>query len=229
VSGARILVVDDDPAILKALQRSLGGAGFDVLGLASAGAVMSSLQRFRPDVVVLDLVLPDGDGVDLCRQIRAVATTPVIILSAVGDESRKVAALNEGADDYVVKPFGMAELQARIAAAIRRSAPQVATRLSVGPLALDTLSRKFTAGGIEVHLTPTEYELLRLLLQHPGRVFTQRHLLGEVWGPEYQDDNPILRTFVHQLRGKLAAASPGSERMIVNDPGVGYRLEPAIS
>jgi two-component system KDP operon response regulator KdpE len=180
-------------------------------------------------VVVLDLVLPDGDGVDLCRQIRAVATTPVIILSAVGDESRKVAALNEGADDYVVKPFGMAELQARIAAAIRRSAPQVATRWSVGPLALDTLSRKFSAGGIEVHLTPTEYELLRLLLQHPGRVFTQRHLLGEVWGPEYQDDNHILRTFVHQLRGKLAAASPGSERMIVNDPGVGYRLEPAIS
>ena len=226
MSGARILVVDDDPAILKAVNKGLSGAGFDVAGVSTAQEVIPEYQRIRPDVVVLDLVLPDGDGISVCAEIRKLGTTPVIVLSAIGDDERKVEALNTGADDYLVKPFSMAELQARINVAIRRSTPQASTRLTFDVIELDLLSRKVTAGGVEVRLTPTEFELLRLLLTYPGRVFTQRHLLATVWGPEYQDDAHILRTFVHQLRTKLSAASPGSGALIVNDPGVGYRIEP---
>ena len=225
MSGARILIADDDPAILKAVNRGLGGAGFDVTGVATAAEVMPAFARFHPDVVVLDLVLPDGDGITLCAEIRRQATTPVIVLSAIGDDARKVEALNTGADDYVVKPFSMAELQARINAAIRRSTPQASTTLEFDVLKLDLLTRRVKAGEIEVHLTPTEFELLRLLLSYPGRVFTQRHLLATVWGPEYQEDAHILRTFVHQLRTKLSAACPGAGALIMNDPGVGYRLE----
>lgn len=225
MNGARILVVDDDPAILKAMERGLGGAGFDVTGLSAAADVLPAVQRLRPDVIVLDLILPDGDGISLCRDIRERSTTPIIVLSAIGDDERKVDALNSGADDYVVKPFSMAELQARINAAIRRSMPQASTTLRAGPVELEVLTRRVTAGGATLHLTPTEFELLRLLMLHPGRVFTQRHLLSTVWGPEYQDDTHILRTFVHQLRSKLSAADPGAGAMVVNDPGVGYRLE----
>jgi two-component system KDP operon response regulator KdpE len=226
MSGARILVADDDPAILRAVRRGLGGAGFDVTGVATAAEVLPAFNRLHPDVVVLDLVLPDGDGIELCAEIRRRATTPVIVLSAIGDDARKVEALNTGADDYVVKPFSMAELQARINAAIRRSTPQASTILEVDVLKLDLLSRKVTAHGEEVHLTPTEFELLRLLMTYPGRVFTQRHLLASVWGAEYQDDAHILRTFIHQLRSKLSAASEGAGALLVNDPGIGYRLEP---
>ena len=225
MSGARILIADDDPAILKAVHRGLGGAGFDVTGVATAAQVIPEFKRIKPDVVVLDLILPDGDGIELCAAIRQLATTPVIVLSAIGDDARKVEALNTGADDYVVKPFSMAELQARINAAIRRSTPQATTTLSLGPISLELLTRKVTAGGVEVRLTPTEFELLRILLMYPGRVFTQRHLLATVWGPEYQEDAHILRTFVHQLRTKLSAACPGAGALIVNDPGVGYRME----
>ncbi|MFN8618929.1 MAG: response regulator transcription factor [Dehalococcoidia bacterium] len=226
MSGARILVVDDDPAILKAVNKGLSGAGFDVTGVSTARDVLREYQRVRPDVVVLDLVLPDGDGISVCAEIRKLGATPVIVLSAIGDDERKVEALNTGADDYLVKPFSMAELQARINVAIRRSTPQASTRLAFDVIELDLLSRKVTAGGVEVRLTPTEFELLRLLLSYPGRVFTQRHLLATVWGPEYQDDAHILRTFVHQLRAKLSAAAPGSGALIVNDPGIGYRIEP---
>lgn len=225
MSGARILVVDDDPAILRAVDKGLSGAGFDVTGVATAREVLPEFQRVHPDVVVLDLLLPDGDGISLCAEIRKLATTPVIVLSAIGDDERKVEALNSGADDYLVKPFSMAELQARINVAIRRSTPQATTRLTFDAIELELLSRKVTAGGVELRLTPTEFELLRLLLTYPGRVFTQRHLLATIWGPEYQDDAHILRTFVHQLRSKLSAASPGSGALIVNDPGIGYRLQ----
>lgn len=226
MSGARILVVDDDPAILKAVDKGLRGAGFDVTGVSTAQAVVAEYLRFRPDVVILDLVLPDGDGISLCAEIRKHGSTPVIVLSAIGDDERKVEALNTGADDYLVKPFSMAELQARINVAIRRSTPQASTRLSFEGIDLDLLSRRVTAGGLEVRLTPTEFELLRMLLAFPGRVFTQRHLLATVWGPEYQDDAHILRTFVHQLRAKLSTAAPGMGAVIVNDPGIGYRIEP---
>jgi two-component system KDP operon response regulator KdpE len=158
--------------------------------------------------------------------VRATSNVPIIVLSAVNDDERKVDALNSGADDYVVKPFSMRELQARIGAAIRRSSGQPSTTLVVGPISLDLLARRLTVAGKTVHLTPTEYELLRLLMSHPGRVFTQRHLLSAVWGPEYQDESHILRTFVHQLRAKLSAVDPSAATLVVNDPGVGYRLEP---
>jgi two-component system, OmpR family, KDP operon response regulator KdpE len=228
MSGARVLVVDDDPAILRSVQRGLEGAGFDVSALGAAAEVIATIGRWRPDVVVLDLVLPDGDGAEICKEVRKTSTVPIIVLSAVDDDRRKVDALNNGADDYVVKPFSMPELQARVRAAIRRSVATASTSLAVDSVRMDVLTRKVSAGGTAVHLTPTEYELLRVLLSHPGRVFTQRHLLSEVWGPDFQDDTHILRTFVHQLRTKLSAADPGAGRLIVNDPGVGYRIE-AIS
>lgn len=227
MSGARILVVDDDPAILRSVKRGLEGAGFEVQGLAGAREVVDRVAAWRPDVLLLDLVLPDGDGVQVCEAVRASASlTPIIVLSAVGDDARKVEALNAGADDYVTKPFSMPELQARIRAAIRRSAGHASAILQSGPLTLDLLKRQVRVGANDVKLTPTEYELLRLLLTHPGRVFTQRQLLASVWGPEYQEDSHILRTFVHQLRTKLSAALPDAGSMLVNDPGVGYRLEP---
>jgi two-component system KDP operon response regulator KdpE len=227
VTGARVLVVDDDPAILKAVKRGLEGAGFEVEGLGDAREVPARMAGWRPDVLLLDLVLPDGDGAEVCRDIRAGGSlTPIIVLSAVGDDARKVDALNAGADDYVTKPFSMPELQARIRAAIRRSAGHASTILEAGPVSLDLLSRKVSVGDTVVKLTPTEYDLLRLLLTHPGRVFTQRQLLSSVWGTEYQDDSHILRTFIHQLRSKLSAACADTGSMLVNDPGVGYRLEP---
>lgn len=226
MSGARVLVVDDDVAILRAVQRGLEGSGFEVSGLTAARDVESKIASWRPDVLVLDLVLPDGDGAAICRAVRKTSSLPIIVLSAVSDDERKVEALNNGADDYVVKPFSMPELQARIRAAIRRSAGQSSTTLTVGQVSLDLISRRLTVGGTAVRLTPTEYELMRLFMTHPGRVFTQRHLLSTVWGPEYADEGHILRTFVHQLRTKLATAAPNAAAMIVNDPGVGYRMEP---
>jgi two-component system KDP operon response regulator KdpE len=225
MSGPRVLVVDDDLAILRAVQRGLEGLGFEVSGTSLASEVLPALERWRPDVVVLDMVLPDGDGADICRRIRERSAVPIVVLSAVGDEVRKVDALNGGADDYVVKPFSMPELQARVRAALRRGLGQPSTVLTAGPIQLDILSRRVEVGGVRLHLTPTEYELLKLLLTHQGRVFTQRHLLASVWGPEFQDDTHILRTFVHQLRTKLSSAVPNAGAMIVNDPGVGYRLE----
>jgi len=228
MSGARVLVVDDDVAILRSVQRGLEGAGFEVSGLPAAKEIESTIAAWRPDVLLLDLVLPDGDGADICRAVRKTSSVPIIVLSAVSDDDRKVEALNNGADDYVVKPFSMPELRARIGAAIRRSAGQSSTILEAGDVTLDLLSRKVAVGDTTIHLTPTEYELLRLLMTHPGRVFTQRHLLSTVWGPEWQDESHILRTFVHQLRGKLHAVEPHAAAMIVNDPGVGYRLEPPL-
>ena len=226
MSGARVLVVDDDPAILRAVHRGLEGAGFQVTGLPAAKEILVTIATWKPDVLLLDLILPDGDGADISAAVRMNSTLPIIVLSAVSDDDRKVAALNAGADDYVVKPFSMSELQARIGAAIRRSAGHNSTILAAGALTLELLSRKVQVAGQTIHLTPTEYELLRLLLTHPGRVFTQRHLLAAVWGPEYQDESHILRTFIHQLRAKLGAVDSNAATMIVNDPGVGYRLEP---
>jgi len=225
MSGARVLVVDDDAAILRAVQRGLQGAGFDVRGVESAQALREIFARWKADVIVLDLLLPDGDGADICREIRRESDVPIIVLSAVGDDARKVEALDAGADDYVVKPFSVPELQARVRAAIRRGAGQTSTVLVAGPLRLDLASRRLDVGGQPVHLTPTEFELLRLLMGQPSRVYTQRHLLSSVWGPEFQDDTHILRTFIHQLRTKLSAASQGAGALIVNDPGVGYRIE----
>ncbi|MGH2607647.1 MAG: response regulator transcription factor [Tepidiformaceae bacterium] len=228
MSGARILVVDDDPAILRVVHRYLEASGFTAFTLAGASGVVAAVERNRPDALLLDLVLPDGDGIDLCRQLRAAGyVLPIIVLSAVGDEQRKVEALEEGADDYLTKPFGMAELIARVRVALRRSAGlSREPLLRAGPLTLDLASREFLVGGTPVHLTPKEFDLIRLLLAHQGRVLTTRQLLAQVWGAEYVDDTHILRTLVHQLRRKVADVLPDAAGIIANDPGVGYRLLP---
>lgn len=225
MNGPRLLVIDDDPAILRAIRRGLEGHGYRVDQLSQGAAVLETIRRTHPDVILLDLVLPDADGIDLCRAIRAESAVPIIVLSALGDDPRKVRALDEGADDYLVKPFSMAELEARIRAALRRTTASASVVLTAGSIALDVTKRRVSVLGEEVHLTPREYDLLKMLLSQPGRVLTQRHLLSAIWGPEYQDDAHILRTFIHQLRAKLAAIDPRAAALVVNDPGVGYRVE----
>jgi two-component system KDP operon response regulator KdpE len=225
VSGPRILIVDDDPAILRAVRRALEARDYEVELLDSAGAIPDVVARFRPDVILLDLVLPDGDGIEITRSLRPATSAAIVVLSAVGDESKKVLALDAGAEDYVTKPFGMEELLARVRVAVRRRATNPAEPvLSAGPVRLDMRSREVAAGGTALHLTPTEFDLLRLLLEEQGRVLTQRLILERVWGPQYVDDSHILRTFIHQLRQKLSAAAAGAGELIVTDPGVGYRL-----
>ncbi|MGH2633701.1 MAG: response regulator transcription factor [Tepidiformaceae bacterium] len=226
MTGAHILIIDDETAILRAVKRPLEHHGYTVATLDRGGGATAELRRFRPDVVVLDLVLPDIDGLTVCSAIRAESAVPIIVLSAIGDDAKKVQALDNGADDYLVKPFSMDELEARIRVALRRSANQpTSTVLTAGALHLDLATRSVDVGGTELHLTPREFALLRLLMEQRGRVLTQHQILASVWGPEYADDSHILRTFVHQLRSKIAAVSPVEAALIVTDPGVGYRLE----
>ena len=230
MSGARILVVDDDPAILRAVRRSLEAHDFEVAAVDSGGAVASAVAAFRPDVILLDLVLPDLDGIEVCRGIRDKTSASIIVLSAIGDESKKVQALDEGADDYVTKPFGMEELLARVRVGLRRRAANpVEPVLEAGPIRMRIDSREVTVDGRAVRLTPTEFALLRLLVEEQGRVLTQRLILSRVWGPEYVEDAHILRTFVHQLRQKVGAVSVDAADSIVTDPGVGYRLTTSAS
>lgn len=225
MSGARILVVDDDPAILRAVRRALQARGYDVEVLEAGVAVPETVARFRPDVILLDLVLPDADGIVLCAELRPSTGAAIIVLSAIGDESKKVQALDAGAEDYLTKPFGMEELLARIRVALRRQAAnRTEPVLVAGALRIDLRTREVTANGTPVHLTPTEFDLLRLLLAEQGRVLTQHMLLERVWGPQYVHDSHVLRTFIHQLRQKLEGASPGAGGVITTDPGVGYRL-----
>ena len=225
MSGARILLVDDDPAILRSVGRALEAREYTVRALAEGRDVRAHVEEFRPDVLLLDLVLPDTNGIAICRQVRAVSAVPIVLLSAVGDDATKVAALDEGADDYLTKPFSMEELLARVRVMLRRTVGMArGTELAAGPLRLDVESRVLAVDGQPVHLTPREFDLCRLLLQEQGRVLTQRLILSRVWGPEYADDGHILRTFVHQLRVKLGAVSAEAAALIVNDPGVGYRI-----
>lgn len=225
MTGAHILIIDDEPAILRAVKRPLGMHGYRVATLEKGAGAVAELRRFRPDVVVLDLLLPDTDGIAICEAIRAESSVPIIVLSALGDDEKKVMALDRGADDYLVKPFSMRELEARIRVALRRSANlPVSTVLRVGTLELDVATRGVAVDGEAIHLTPREFDLLRLLLEQQGRVLTQRQILSKVWGPEYVDDAHILRTFVHQLRAKVARVSAAAAATIVTDAGVGYRI-----
>lgn len=226
MSGARILVVDDDPAILRAVGRALAGRGYAVSSAADGRTALERARDIQPEVILLDLVLPDCDGIDLCKQIRTFSDVPIIVLSAVGEDAKKVEALDEGADDYLTKPFSMEELQARIRAALRRTASLSSSpQLRAGGVVLDVETHVVTVDDLPVHLTPKEFLLLRELLQNQGKLQTQRQLLAQVWGAEYMDDNHILRTFIHQLRRKLGAVSAEAGALIVNDPGVGYRIE----
>jgi two-component system, OmpR family, KDP operon response regulator KdpE len=219
----RILVLDDEPQILRALRVVLREAGFEAILAETAEEALDRASIRPPDAAIVDLVLPDGDGVDVSRQIRAWSEMPIIVLSAVGDEEAKVRALEAGADDYVTKPFGARELVARLNAALRRvgEGPDEPAIVADG-LEIDLAARVVRRDGEEVHLTPTEFDLLRTLARHRGRLMTHRALLVEVWGPEYADDVTVLRGQIANLRRKIEP--PGEPRYIRTDPGVGYRF-----
>ncbi len=224
MKGARVLVVDDDPAILRVVSRALGESGYTVETMDRGAGVLERAESFTPDVVLLDLMLPDADGIELCRGLRGPRVS-IIVLSALGDDRKKVEALDEGADDYITKPFSIDELKARIRVALRHQAgTETAPVVIAGPIRIDLASREVLVDGRPLRLTPKEFELLRLLGQFSGKVLTQRMLLTRVWGAEYVDDTHILRTFIYQLRAKLDEALPGSGALIVTEPSVGYRL-----
>jgi len=219
----RVLVVDDEPQILRALRTSLRGAGYDVSTAETAEAALTSLAVDPPDAVILDLVLPDGRGTDVARELRTWSNIPVIVLSVVGDETEKVAALDAGADDYVTKPFGIDELLARLRAALRRGDQPTEPVLELGALRIDLEKRSVHVDGKLVQLTPHEFELLRALAHNPGKLMTHSALLREVWGRAYGDESHYLHVYISQLRRKLEP-DPARPRYILTEPGAGYRL-----
>ena len=223
-AGRRVLVCDDEPQILRALRVILGDAGFDVTTAASAAEALDKTTVQRPDAAIIDLVLPDRDGVDVTRSIREWSEMPILVLSAVGEEVEKIRALDAGADDYVTKPFGPGELVARLNAALRRAAADNdEPGIVVGELELDLAAHSVTCAGNPVHLTPTEFELLRTLALNRGRLMTHSTLLREVWGPAYEDDTPLLRAHVANLRRKIEP-EPSNPRYVTTDLGIGYRF-----
>jgi two-component system KDP operon response regulator KdpE len=225
VSEARILVCDDEPHIVRALKIVMREAGFEALPAETAEEALQVATLGRPDAAILDLVLPDGDGVEVCRAIREWSEMPIIVLSAVGDEDHKVRALEAGADDYVTKPFSPRELVARLRAALRRAAPATGEPvITADGLEVDLADRTVRRDGEAIHLTPIEFDLLRTLVRNRGRLLTHRALLQEVWGPGYADDVATLRTNIARLRRKIEPDGPGP-RYIRTDPGVGYRFD----
>jgi two-component system, OmpR family, KDP operon response regulator KdpE len=223
VSAARILVVDDEPQILRALQTNLRGAGYEVFTADTAEAALAEAAARQPDAVILDLVLPDGSGTDVCRELRTWSSAPVIVLSAVGDEGEKVAALDAGADDYVTKPFGIDELLARLRASLRRVEPTGEPVITIGDLTIDLEKRSVTVGGERVQLTPHEFALLAMLARNPGKLLTHSAILREVWGPQYGRESHYLHVYVSQLRRKIEP-DPTRPRYLLTEPGAGYRL-----
>ncbi|MCD6728180.1 MAG: response regulator transcription factor [Solirubrobacteraceae bacterium] len=223
---ARVLVCDDEPHIVRALKIVMREAGFEALPAETAEQALQIATLQRPDAAILDLVLPDGDGVEICRAVRAWSDMPIIVLSAVGDEDRKVQALEAGADDYVTKPFSPRELVARLRAVLRRRAPEPDEPvIEADGLRIDLAARTVRRGGEEIHLTPIEFDLLRVLARNRGRLLTHRMLLREVWGHAYTEDVPTLRTGIARLRRKIEPDVDGGPRHIRTDPGVGYRFE----
>ncbi len=223
MSGTRILVVDDEPQILRALQMKLRSEGYEVHVAATAAEALASAAAHVPEAVILDVLLPDGHGTDVCRELRTWTGAPVLMLSAVGDESEKIAALDAGADDYVTKPFSVDELLARLRAALRRTAPAGESAIEIGELRIDLPRRLVTFGGRPVSLTPTEYDLLRLLARNVGKLLTHPTILREVWGPAYREESNYLHVYVSHLRRKLEP-DPARPRYLLTQPGVGYRL-----
>jgi two-component system KDP operon response regulator KdpE len=219
----RVLVVDDEPQILRALQTSLKGAGYDVDTASTGEQALTAAAVRPPDAVIVDLVLPDMSGTDVSRELRSWSAVPVIVLSVVGDEDEKVAALDAGADDYVTKPFGVDELLARLRAALRRAEPSPEPVLTIGDLSVDLEAREVTFEGKPVQLTPHEYRLLTLLARNEGKLMTHQAILREVWGRAYADESHYLHVYVSQLRRKLEP-DPARPRYILTEPGVGYRL-----
>jgi two-component system KDP operon response regulator KdpE len=221
----RVLVCDDEPHIVRALKIVMREAGFDALPAETAAEALQVASLHHPDAAILDLVLPNGDGVEVCRSLREWSDMPILVLSAVGDEDQKVRALEAGADDYVTKPFSPRELVARLQAVLRRAAPQAGDPVvEADGLAIDLAARVVRRDGEEIHLTPIEFDLLRVLVRNRGRLLTHRALLQEVWGPAYADDVPTLRTSIARLRRKIEPEDAPGPRYIRTDPGVGYRF-----
>ena len=226
----RILVVDDEPQILRALTINLRARHYDVTTAATGADALASAAAHPPDLVILDLGLPDLDGVEVVRGLRGWSTAPIIILSGRTDSADKVDALDAGADDYLTKPFGVDELMARLRAVSRRATPTDTNPIvTFGLATVDLAARRVTlsdgASPIEVRLTPTEWHLLEVMLRHPGKLISQRQLLTEVWGPGYETAGGNLRLYMAQLRRKLEA-DPGRPRHLLTEPGMGYRFQP---
>jgi two-component system KDP operon response regulator KdpE len=226
----RILIVDDEPQITRVLRRSLTSRGYDVRVAADGESALQTFGDWSPDLVITDLSMPHMDGLELCRNLRAISPLPVIVLSVRGEERMKVQALDAGADDYVTKPFGMNELLARIRAALRRAATQqpadaASTLLEAGDFRIDLENRNVAVRGRETHLTPKEFDLLVYLASHAGKVLTHRTLLTAIWGGESVEQTEYLRVFIGQLRKKIEPA-PAAPRYILTEPWVGYRFHP---
>ncbi|HET7449790.1 MAG TPA: response regulator transcription factor [Gaiellaceae bacterium] len=219
----RVLVIDDEPQFLRALSTNLRGAGYDVDTAATAADALAAAPLRPPDAVILDLLLPDGSGRDVCRELRTWTKAPIILVSAVGDDDEKIAALDAGADDYVTKPFAIGELLARLRAVLRRAGSPEQPVVDVGPIRVDLEKSSVTVEGELVHLTPHEFKILRLLALNEGKLLTHRMILREVWGPSYGDESNYLHVYVSQLRRKLEP-DPARPRFLVTEPGAGYRL-----
>ena len=222
---ATILVVDDEPAIRRLLRTSLAAQGYDVAEAEDGAAALAAAEREKPDLVILDLGLPDLAGIEVIRNLRQRSALPIIVLSVRDDERGKVEALDGGADDYVTKPFGVEELVARIRTALRHRFQAQGERplFVAGELTVDLVRRSVRRAGAAVHLSPKEYDLLAELVANAGKVLTHRHILNKVWGPAHTEDAQYLRVFIRSLRGKLET-DPARPQHIITEPGVGYRL-----
>jgi two-component system KDP operon response regulator KdpE len=221
--SAHILVVDDEPQILHTLETTLRGAGYEIETAETGEDALTKAKLRTPDGVILDLVLPGISGVEVCRELREWSDAAVLVVSVVGDEAEKVAALDAGADDYVTKPFGMDELLARLRAALRRAQPETEPVVQVGDLELDLDKQSARLNGDLLQLTPHEFRLLRLFALNEGKLLTHRKILSEVWGAAYQTESHYLHVYVSQLRRKIEPA-PARPRYILTEAGVGYRF-----
>jgi two-component system KDP operon response regulator KdpE len=221
---SRVLVVDDEPQIVRGLRVILTNAGYAVEEATTKKEALDAVSVRPPDAIVLDLVLPDGDGIEVCTDIRRWSQVPIVVLSAVGDERQKVRALDAGADDYVTKPFGSEELLARMRAVLRRKSEDGDPVVRVGELEIDLADRSVRRNGEQLHLTPIEFDLLSRLAEHPGRLVTHRQLLQEVWGPGYEDETHYLRVHFAHVRAKIEP-DPSNPRYVITEPGIGYRLQ----
>lgn len=222
------MIIDDEPAIARALEPALKGHDFTVATAVTGMEALEKLEQFLPDVILLDLALPDIDGVALAADLRKQTAAPIIVLSVRGADRDKIAALDNGADDYLTKPFSIGELMARIRVALRRTnqAPQAAPAgpISVNSITLDPDRHTVTVDNAPVHLSPTEFQLLHILMQHAGKPVTHRTLLYKAWGPEYAGDTQLLRVYIGQLRGKIEPR-PDRPTHILTEPGIGYRFQ----
>ncbi len=224
-TGPRVLVVDDEQAIRRFLRVALGSQGYVVFEASSGLEALTVSGDYRPDIIILDLGLPDIDGTDVTRLFRQVSKIPIIVLSVRGSENDKIAALDAGADDYLTKPFGVGELLARLRANLRRSTQPAAEMVFVnGDLTVDMEKRLVTVSGREVQLTPTEYDLLKILVTNAGKVLTHHQLLRQVWGASYEQEFHILHVNISNLRRKIEP-DPSRPQFVITEPGVGYRLK----